>query len=35
MTWRRLLVAGLCGLAALVLPHWAQRARLAAELARH
>jgi len=34
MTWRRLLVAGLCGLAALVLLLWAQRARLAAELAR-
>jgi len=34
MTWRRLLVAGLCGFAALVLLLWAQRARLAAELTR-
>ena len=34
MTWRRLLIAGLCGLAALVLLLWVVRARLAAELAR-
>jgi hypothetical protein len=34
MTWRRLLLVGLCGLAALVLLLWVVRARLAAELTR-
>ncbi|HXS06589.1 MAG TPA: hypothetical protein VN723_07370, partial [Rhizomicrobium sp.] len=34
MTWRRLLLVGLCGLAALVLLLWIARARLAAEIAR-
>jgi hypothetical protein len=34
MTWRRFLLLGLCGLAAVVLLLWVARARLAAELAR-
>ena len=34
MTWRRLLLAGLCGLAAVALLLWVLRARLAAELTR-
>lgn len=34
MTWRRLLLAGLCGLAALALLLWIARARLTAEIAR-
>jgi hypothetical protein len=34
MTWRRLLLAGLCGLAAVALLLWIVRARLTAELTR-
>ena len=34
MTWRRLLLVGLCGLAALALLLWIARARLAAEITR-